>query len=139
MPILGEGRVVWHLAIEAKPTEPAVGEVQVHLLAQPPFGTDAVAIANQQHPHEQLVPDANDPSVVANADRSQGVDAVTYELLVSEEGEEHFTLLADQAQKRSPCILLTFFKIGIANDDSLDRRVLNLSGGFGNCHSVNIE
>jgi hypothetical protein len=47
MLILGEGRVVWHLAIEAKPTEPAVDEVQVYLLAQPPFGTDAAAIANQ--------------------------------------------------------------------------------------------
>ncbi len=54
MSILGEGLVVRHLAIEAKPTEPAVGEVQVHLLAQPPFGTDAVAIAIQQHPREPL-------------------------------------------------------------------------------------
>jgi hypothetical protein len=33
MPILGERRVVRHRAIEAEPTEPAVGEVQVHLLA----------------------------------------------------------------------------------------------------------
>jgi hypothetical protein len=46
--------VVRHLAVEAEPTEPAVSEVQVNLLAQPPFGTNAVAIANQQHPHEQL-------------------------------------------------------------------------------------
>ena len=61
------------------------------------------------------------------------------ELLVSKEREQHFTLLADQAQKRSPCILLTFFQIGVANDDSFNRRVLNLSIGFGNCHSVNIE
>src|SRR5712675_2570195 len=54
MPILGEGRVVRHLAVEAEPTEPAVGEVQVNLLAQPPFRTNAVAVANQQHPDEQL-------------------------------------------------------------------------------------
>ena len=54
MPILGEGRVVRHFAIEAEPAEPAVGEVQVHLLAQPPFGANAVAVADQQHPHEQF-------------------------------------------------------------------------------------
>src|SRR5882724_3024337 len=54
MPVLGESRVVWHLAVEAEPTEPAVGEVQVHLFAQPPFGTNAKTVANQQHPHEQL-------------------------------------------------------------------------------------
>src|ERR1700730_6284880 len=52
MPILREGRVVRHLAIEAEPAEPTVGEVQVHLLAQPPFGANAVA--NQQHPDEQF-------------------------------------------------------------------------------------
>jgi hypothetical protein len=46
--------VVRHLAVEAKPTEPAVSEVQVNFLAQPPFGTNAVAVANQQHPDEQL-------------------------------------------------------------------------------------
>ena len=32
MPILGEGRVVRYLAVEAEPAEPAVSEVQVHLL-----------------------------------------------------------------------------------------------------------
>ena len=30
-------------------------------------------------------------------------------LLVGKEREKHFTFLADQAQKRSPCILLAFF------------------------------
>jgi len=54
MPILGEGRVVRHLAIEAEPAEPAVCEVQVHLLAQPPFGANAKAVANKQHPDEQF-------------------------------------------------------------------------------------
>ncbi len=55
MPILGEGRVVRHLAIEAELVEPAVGEVQVHLLAQPPFGANAKAVANKQHPDESLL------------------------------------------------------------------------------------
>src|SRR5712675_194343 len=54
MPVLGERRVVRHFAIEPEPTEPAVGEVQVNLLAQPPFGTNAVAVANQQHPDQQF-------------------------------------------------------------------------------------
>jgi hypothetical protein len=54
MPIFGKGRVVRHLAIEAEPTEPTVSEVQVNLFAQPPFGTNAVAVANQQHPDEQF-------------------------------------------------------------------------------------
>src|SRR5476649_2332576 len=49
-----EGRVVRHLPVEAEPTEPAVSEVQVNLLAQSPFGTNAVAVANQQHPDEQF-------------------------------------------------------------------------------------
>jgi hypothetical protein len=46
--------VLWHLAVEPEPTEPAVSEVQVNLLAQPTFGTNAVAIANQQHPDQQF-------------------------------------------------------------------------------------
>jgi hypothetical protein len=54
MPILGEGRVVRHLAIEAEPTEPTVSEVQMNLFAQPTFRANAVAVANQQHPDEQF-------------------------------------------------------------------------------------
>jgi hypothetical protein len=45
MPVLGEGRVVRHLAVKPEPTELAVSEVPVHLLAQPPLGTNAVAVA----------------------------------------------------------------------------------------------
>jgi hypothetical protein len=54
MPILGEAQVVRHLAVETETTAPAVSEVQVNLLAQPPFRTNAVAAANQQHPDEQF-------------------------------------------------------------------------------------
>ena len=46
--------MVRHLAVEAEPAKPAVGEVQVNFLAQPPFGTNAVAVANQQHPDQQF-------------------------------------------------------------------------------------
>ena len=54
MPVLREGRVIGHLTIEAKPTEPAISQVEVHLLAQSSFGADARAITNQQHPDQQL-------------------------------------------------------------------------------------
>ena len=54
MPILREARVIRHLAVETEPTEPAVSEVQVNLLAQPPFRANAVAVANQQHPDKQF-------------------------------------------------------------------------------------
>ena len=54
MAVLGEGRVVQHRAIQAEPAEPAIGEVQVDLFAQPPLGADAAAIADQQHANDQL-------------------------------------------------------------------------------------
>jgi hypothetical protein len=54
MPILGEGRVVRYLAVEPKPTEPTVSEVQVKLFAQPTFRANAAAVANQQRPDEQF-------------------------------------------------------------------------------------
>jgi hypothetical protein len=39
---------------ETEPTKPALREVQVQLLAHPLFRTNAVAIAEQRHPHEQF-------------------------------------------------------------------------------------
>ena len=37
-----------------KPAEPAVGQVEVNLLAQPPLRADAEAVADDQHPDHQL-------------------------------------------------------------------------------------
>ena len=54
MPVLREGRVIGHSPVEAEAAEPAIGEVQVHLLAQPPLRADAHAVADDQHPHHQL-------------------------------------------------------------------------------------
>jgi hypothetical protein len=48
MTVLREGRVVWHIALQAQPAEPAIGEVQMHLLAEPAFRTDAEAIADDK-------------------------------------------------------------------------------------------
>src|SRR5580700_8310473 len=49
VPVLREGRVVRHRALEPEPTEPAVAEVQVYFLAQPPLRADAEAVADDQH------------------------------------------------------------------------------------------
>ena len=54
MPVAREGRVIRHLAVEAKPAEPAIGKVEMNLLAQPPLRPDAHAVAHDQHPHHQL-------------------------------------------------------------------------------------
>lgn len=34
MAVLGEGRVIGHIAVQPEPTKPARGEVKMHLLAQ---------------------------------------------------------------------------------------------------------
>ena len=54
MAVLREGRVIGHRAIQIEPTEPTIGEVEMHLFAQPPFRADAHAIADDQHPDHQL-------------------------------------------------------------------------------------
>jgi hypothetical protein len=46
--------MIRHSAIQAEAAEPAIGEIQVHLLTQSPFRTDAHAIANDQHPKHQI-------------------------------------------------------------------------------------
>jgi hypothetical protein len=54
MAVLGKGRVVGHVAIEAKAAEPAIGQIEVNLVTQPPLGTNAVAVAHQQHTDHQF-------------------------------------------------------------------------------------
>ena len=54
--------MVRHVAVEAEPAEPAIGEVQMHLLAQPPLRADAEAIADNQHPDHQLRIDRRSPN-----------------------------------------------------------------------------
>ena len=51
--------------LEPKPAETAVGEIEMHLLAQPPIGTDAKAIADQKHPDHQLRVDRWPPRLAA--------------------------------------------------------------------------
>jgi hypothetical protein len=54
MPVLGERRVVRYLILQAQPTEPAIRQVQVDFLAEPAFRPDAEAVADDQHPNQQL-------------------------------------------------------------------------------------
>lgn len=54
MAILREGRVIGDFVFQTQPTEPAIGQVQVHLFAQSPLGTNAIAVADDQHAHHQF-------------------------------------------------------------------------------------
>ena len=54
MPVLGEGRVIRHLANEPEPAEPPVSQIEMDLFAQPPLRTDAEAVADDQHADHQF-------------------------------------------------------------------------------------
>ena len=54
MPVLRESRMIGHFAVETQSTKPAIRQVEVHLLAQPPLRADAEAVADDQHPDQQL-------------------------------------------------------------------------------------
>lgn len=45
--------MIRHVTVQAQAAEPAIGQVQMDLLAQPPLGADAQA-AHQQQPDHQL-------------------------------------------------------------------------------------
>jgi hypothetical protein len=44
----------WEPSRELRNGSTPIGEIQVNLLAQPPLRSDAVAVADQQHPYEQF-------------------------------------------------------------------------------------
>jgi hypothetical protein len=46
--------MVGYFALEAEPTEPAVRQVQVDFLPQPPFRSYPEAVTDNQHPDYQL-------------------------------------------------------------------------------------
>jgi hypothetical protein len=54
MPILGKRRVIRHRSIQAEPTEPSVGQIEVNLIAQAPLRSDAETVTDQEHPDHQL-------------------------------------------------------------------------------------
>ncbi len=46
--------MVGHGALQSQAAEPAIGEVQMYLVAQPSLGPDAHAVADDEHPDHQL-------------------------------------------------------------------------------------
>lgn len=46
--------MVGHAVIEVEPTEPSIGQVQMHFLAQAAFGADAKAIPHQKHADQEF-------------------------------------------------------------------------------------
>ena len=54
MPRLGKAGALGNLARQADAAKPAISEIEVNLFDEPPFGTNAVEIADQQHPDHQL-------------------------------------------------------------------------------------
>lgn len=51
---LGNRRVVKHITVQPQAAEPAVGQIAVDLLAQPPLRPSAKPVADDEHPHHQL-------------------------------------------------------------------------------------
>lgn len=54
MAVLRECRVVGHRAYQPEPAEPAIGEVEVHILAQAVLGADTEAEDDEQHADHQF-------------------------------------------------------------------------------------
>ena len=71
--VLGKRRMIGDVAIEPQATEPAIGQTEVDLLAQPAFRANAEAVADDQHPDHQLRIDrrATDVAVVRSQMRPQ--------------------------------------------------------------------
>src|ERR1700722_19406185 len=56
--------MIGDVAVEPQATEPAIGQIEVNLLAQPPLGANAEAVADDEHSNHQLGIDRG-PSHVA--------------------------------------------------------------------------
>lgn len=52
-----------HCILQTQAAEPAIGEVQVHLLAQPPLRPDPEAVADDEHPDHELWVDRGAPGM----------------------------------------------------------------------------
>jgi hypothetical protein len=54
VPVLREGRMVGHRVGQVEPTEPTIRQVQMNLLAKPPFRPDTEDVTDDQHADHQL-------------------------------------------------------------------------------------
>ena len=46
--------MVRHLPVETKSAEPAIGQIEMNLVAEPTLGPDAEAVVDDQHPDHQI-------------------------------------------------------------------------------------
>jgi hypothetical protein len=46
--------MIRHIALKAEPAKPAISQIEMHFLAQPALRTDALDIADQEHPDHQF-------------------------------------------------------------------------------------
>ncbi len=53
--------MIGHRAVESQAAEPAIRQVEMHLLTQPALGTDAERVTDNQHPDHQLGVDRGSP------------------------------------------------------------------------------
>ena len=51
---LREARMIRHLVLEPKPTEPSISEIEMNLLAKSPLRAQPHDIADHQHPDHKL-------------------------------------------------------------------------------------
>jgi len=54
VPVFGERGVVGNVALETEPAEPAIGQIEVHFVAQAPLGANGEGVTDQQHADHQL-------------------------------------------------------------------------------------
>src|ERR1700722_20754774 len=52
--VLGKRRMIRDVAVKPQATEPAISQIEVDLVAQSPFGANAEAAADNEHPDHQL-------------------------------------------------------------------------------------
>src|SRR3569833_1039361 len=54
MAVLGETGMLGYRILQAQATEPAVGQIELDYFAQAPLGTNAIAVADDEHADHQL-------------------------------------------------------------------------------------
>ena len=85
-----EHRMIGDLVLDAEPAKPSVGQIDLHLSANPPLRADRKHVADDQHPDHQHRIDRG----------SAGVRVVRRKLLVHPTEIEHRVDLADQMIRR---------------------------------------
>ena len=107
MPVLGKRRMVWDLAVQAEAAEPAIGEIEMHFLAQAAFRANAQAIADKKHADHQLRIDRG--AAGAAVERLQrGANAVEIEMPIDPAQLmvlRHMIVEAEIIEKPSGCCL----------------------------------